>query len=76
MFAGVSTGANEIRKNAGGTFVNRIILLSDGLANVGPRSPQELGRLGASFIKENISVSTVGVGSDYNEDLMTAPFTE
>ncbi len=72
LFAGVSTGANEIRKNSGANYVNRIILLSDGLANVGPSSPQELGRLGASFIKENISVSTIGVGSDYNEDLMTA----
>lgn len=72
LFAGVSVGANEVRKNARENFVNRIILLSDGLANVGPSSPQELGRLGASLIKEAISVSTVGVGSDYNEDLMTA----
>ncbi len=72
LFAGVSIGANEVRKNCKENFVNRIILLSDGLANVGPSSPQELGRLGASLIKEKISVSTVGVGSDYNEDLMTA----
>ena len=72
LFAGVSIGSNEVRKNSRENFVNRIILLSDGLANVGPSSPQELGRLGASLIKEKISVSTVGVGSDYNEDLMTA----
>ena len=72
LFAGISVGANEIRKNAPENYVNRIILLSDGLANVGPSTPQELGRLGMSLIKEKISVSTVGVGSDYNEDLMTA----
>lgn len=72
LFAGVSVGANEIRKNLSDRYVNRIILLSDGLANVGPSSPNDLGRLGASLIKEGISVSTVGVGSDYNEDLMTS----
>ena len=73
LFAGVSLSASELRKNIGraGT-VNRLILLSDGQANVGPSSAVELGRLGAALVKEGISVSTVGVGSDYNEDLMTA----
>lgn len=72
LFGGVSLGANEVRKNSKENFVNRVILLSDGLANIGPSTPAELGRFGASLIKENISVSTIGVGVDYNEDLMTA----
>ena len=71
LFGGVSQGAAEVRKNLNGRYVNRIILLSDGLANVGPSSPEDLGRLGAALIKEDISVTTVGVGTDYNEDLMT-----
>jgi Ca-activated chloride channel family protein len=71
LFGGVSQGAAEVRKNLNGRFVHRIILLSDGLANVGPSNPEDLGRLGAALIKENISVTTVGVGTDYNEDLMT-----
>jgi len=70
LFGGVSQGAAEIRKHLEDDYVHRIILLSDGLANVGPRMPEDLGRLGAALIKENISVSTVGVGTDYNEDLM------
>ncbi|MEN8212660.1 MAG: VWA domain-containing protein, partial [Thermodesulfobacteriota bacterium] len=70
LFGGVSQGAAEIRKNLENDFVHRIILLSDGLANVGPRMPNDLGRLGAALIKENISVTTIGVGTDYNEDLM------
>jgi len=37
---------------------------------VGPSTPEDLARLGAALIKENISVTTVGVGVDYNEDLM------
>lgn len=70
LFGGVSQGAAEIRKSLGQGVVHRMILLSDGLANVGPSMPSDLGRLGASLVKENISVSTVGVGTDYNEDLM------
>ncbi len=72
LFAGVSLAANEIAKCREAGFVNRIVLLSDGQANVGPSSAQELGRLGRGLVKEGVSVSTVGVGSDYNENLMTA----
>jgi len=72
LFGGVSQGAAEVRKNFGGRYVHRIILLSDGIANVGPSTPEDLGRLGAALIKEGISVTTVGVGTDYNEDLMTS----
>jgi len=70
LFGGVSQGAAEVRKNLDKEYVNRVILLSDGLANVGPRSPEDLGRLGTGLMKEGISVTTVGVGKDYNEDLM------
>lgn len=71
LFAGVSKGADEIRKFIDRNRVNRVILLSDGLANVGPQSPSELGALGNSLTKEGISVSTMGLGLGYNEDLMT-----
>ncbi|MCA9126651.1 MAG: VWA domain-containing protein [Planctomycetales bacterium] len=71
LFAGVSKAAGEIRKFLDDKHVNRVILLSDGLANVGPASPAELEQLGESLIKEGISVSTMGLGLGYNEDLMT-----
>jgi Ca-activated chloride channel family protein len=71
LFGAVSQGAAELRKHLGGPYVHRIILLSDGLANVGPSSPRDLGRLGTALGKEGISVTTVGVGTDFNEDLMT-----
>jgi Ca-activated chloride channel family protein len=72
LFAGVSKGASEVRKFLDRQHVNRMILLSDGLANEGPSSPGVLGELGASLIREGISVTTIGLGRDYNEDLMTA----
>ena len=70
LFAGVSKGAAEVRKFLSRGQVNRVILLSDGLANVGPSAPSELGALGASLMKEGIAVTTLGLGLDYNEDLM------
>ena len=71
LFAGVSKGAKEMRKFLSSDRVNRMLLLSDGLANVGPQTPRELGNLGTSLIKDGISVTTIGVGLGYNEDLMT-----
>ncbi|MEM7017207.1 MAG: VWA domain-containing protein [Pseudomonadota bacterium] len=71
LFAGVSKGAQEVRKFFDQTRVNRVILLSDGRANVGPSSPTELGQLGGSLGSEGISVTTIGLGLGYNEDLMT-----
>lgn len=70
LFAGVSKGAAEVRKFLDKERVNRVILLSDGMANVGPSSPGELAQLGKSLLKEGVSVSTLGLGLGYNEDLM------
>ncbi len=72
LYHGVALGASEVRRHFGerGT-VNRVLLLSDGQANVGPASPAELGRLGASLVSEGISVTTVGLGLGFNEDLMS-----
>jgi Ca-activated chloride channel family protein len=71
LFAGVSKGAYEVRKYLDQNRVNRVILLSDGLANVGPSSASELGQLGASLGQDGMSVTTIGLGLGYNEDLMT-----
>ncbi len=71
LFAGVSKGAGEVRKFIEKNRVNRVILLSDGQANIGPSTPTELGQLGMSLGKETISVTTIGLGLGYNEDLMT-----
>lgn len=55
------------------SFVHRVILLSDGLANEGIVDPQSLQRIASDQLEENdISLSTIGVGGDYNEELMTS----
>lgn len=70
LYAGVRKGADEINKFLDKNHVNRVILLSDGRANVGPQSANELGRLGATLSRQGMSVSTIGLGLGYNEELM------
>ncbi|MEO7413457.1 MAG: VWA domain-containing protein [Opitutaceae bacterium] len=72
LHEGVTRAAEEVRRHLEDErYVNRIILLSDGLANVGPSSPEALARLGSSLVREGISVTTIGLGLGFNEDLMT-----
>jgi Ca-activated chloride channel homolog len=71
LYAGVEAGGTQLLKIDSRTErINRVILLSDGLANVGPSSTSALKGLGRSLSRQGVSVSTIGVGDDYNEDLM------
>ena len=70
LYSGVQTGADQIREYFSSKRINRVILLSDGLANVGPSTPHALRQFGCQLAERGISVTTIGVGDDYNEDLM------
>jgi len=49
----------------------KLVLISDGLANHGLTDPHALGRMAAAGLSRECVVSTVGVGNDFNEHLMT-----
>lgn len=70
LYAGTEKGAEEVKKFFEKGQVNRVILLSDGLANVGPSTPEELEKLGRKLGGEGICVTTLGLGEGYDEDLM------
>ncbi len=70
LHAGTERGGQEVRKFFDKNFVNRVILLSDGMANVGPATPEEVGKLGQRLGKDGISVTTLGLGDGYNEDML------
>jgi len=70
LYAGVQAGAAQVEKHLSAERINRVILLSDGLANVGPSSTADLQNLGRTLSERGIAVTTIGVGDDYNEDLM------
>ena len=70
LYAGVKEGGRQVHEFSDLRRVSRVILLSDGLANVGPSKPSELAELGAKLAQDGISVTTIGLGLQYNEDLM------
>jgi Ca-activated chloride channel family protein len=52
--------------------VNRVLLLTDGQANVGITEPAQLTGLCAHAAAKGISTTTIGFGEDYDEDLLKA----
>ncbi len=69
--SGLQNGIAALLAAAGDKRQRKVILISDGLANHGITSPMQLGALAAEASEHNLAVSTVGVGYDFNEMLMT-----
>ncbi|MBI4429910.1 MAG: VWA domain-containing protein [Ignavibacteriales bacterium] len=67
---GMVEGFRQAQKFASKEYVNRVILLSDGLANTGITDDRELNRIARRYRSQSISLTTMGVGLDYNENLM------
>jgi Ca-activated chloride channel homolog len=71
LHGGWVTGCNEVAGGLG-QGVNRVLLLTDGLANVGIQDPGELGRQAQELRVRGITTSTFGVGRDFDEHLLQA----
>jgi Ca-activated chloride channel family protein len=50
--------------------INRVLLITDGQANVGITSPDEIVSQSLELFQRGISTSTIGIGADFNEDLL------
>lgn len=70
LFEGLEKGTTEVFKYRQLYQINRMILLSDGFANVGPHSPTQFSELARVLGKQNVTLTTIGFGPDYNQDLM------
>ncbi len=70
LCGGLVSGIKDIRKGFDTERVNRVILLSDGLANCGITSPSKIADIVTGASRQGLTVSTIGVGLDYNEDLL------
>jgi len=71
LSGGLTTGRAQILANPELESVARIVLISDGLANEGIVGREELAGLARDTASRGISITTVGVGLDFDERTMT-----
>lgn len=68
---GMQKGIEEVKKLFKPNAVNRVLLLTDGLANVGITEPMQLNAIARTTQRSSgISISSFGIGLDFNEDLL------
>ena len=75
LHAGWAEGGDQVGRHRIAEGLNRVILLSDGLANVGLTDPNAIAAEVKAMSRKQVGTTTMGVGSDYNEDLMEAMAT-
>lgn len=72
LWGGSERGYEQVKAAYKKNYVNRVLLISDGLANAGMINPVRIKAKVQEFKDiEGITISTFGVGLDYNETLMT-----
>lgn len=73
LSSGILAGADEMRKvDPRPGSVRRMVVMTDGLANQGLQDQPSLCDLVARLSREGTSISTVGLGLEYNENLLNA----
>lgn len=72
LYDALNQAAAQLRRFAGPTTSNHLILVTDGPATKGPREFEDFSRLADVFAHEDITLSTIGLGPDFNEDLLAA----
>jgi Ca-activated chloride channel family protein len=72
LHGGWNAGVNQVLEHLARSGMNRVLLVSDGLANVGLTDPAAIAADVRGMASLDVSTSTIGVGSDYNEQLLAA----
>jgi Mg-chelatase subunit ChlD len=70
IHAGLMLGYREALRNFNREGANRVVLLTDGIANQGVTDPAQIARESLSFNDRGVDLSTIGVGLDLNKDLL------
>lgn len=71
LHAGWLEGAHQLAPKSDGSRMCRVVLLSDGKANRGLQNVREICDQVAQLARAGITTTTVGIGLDFNEHLMT-----
>ena len=72
LSSGLQDGLQLLTESVKSGRISRLILISDGLANRGITDASTLGTLASVAPEKGFAVSTIGVGLDFNEHLMTS----
>ena len=72
LFDGLRLGESRSFRAPDTHPVRRLVVISDGAANIGPSTPEILGELAARGAESGIQVTAVGVGVDYDEHTLNA----
>ena len=72
LSGGLAAGMQQAAPHVAPDRVTRVLLLTDGLANVGVTDPDTLTAWTRTWRERGIALSTLGVGDDFNEDLLVA----
>ena len=63
-------GATQVAAHLEDGRLNRVLLLTDGLANVGETDPRRICAHVQGLAQRGVSTTTLGIGDDFNEDLL------
>jgi Ca-activated chloride channel family protein len=66
MATGLGVGINEVRNTAAPGMLNRLLILTDGFT----RDVERVQRLASEARAASIGISTLGIGSEFNEKLL------
>lgn len=70
LYGGLAAGLARMAQAPATHPIRRVIVISDGQANVGPSDPMSLGNLAASGTEAHTQVTAIGVGLDYDENTL------
>lgn len=70
LHGGLMLGYKEAARNFKEGATNRVILLTDGIANVGVTNAQQIVTESKTYNERGIDLSTIGVGLDLDKDLL------
>lgn len=72
VWGGSERGYEQVKRNFKNNYINRVLLISDGNITAGIKIPSRILEKVQEYKDiEGITISTFGVGLDYNETLMT-----
>jgi Ca-activated chloride channel homolog len=72
LFDGLSLAEAHVAQAPGTHTVRRVVVISDGIANVGPSTPDALGAVAERGLRFRAQVTSLGVGNDYDEHTLNA----